>query len=168
MKAKALALFFLLIALLLPTRLSLAADLPEEAIALGGLKIGSSHAYVESIYGTPNNMDNSSTWNISPDRSPVQILFYDYGKLRISIRTDSDSVMIATAVTADIETPQGLHVGNTVADIEQAFGCLPEKLAGNGLPFTDIYRYEGTDASLVFYTNPEGTITEIHLMENLF
>ena len=167
MKAKALALFFLLIALLLPTRLSSAA-LPEEALSLGGLKIGDSRAYVESIYGTPNSMDNSSTWNIGPDRSPVQILFYDYGKLRISIRTDSDSVMITTAVTDGIETPQGLHVGNTVADIERVFGCLPEKLEGNGLPFTDIYRYEGTDASLVFYTNTEGTITEIHLMENLF
>ena len=102
------------------------------------------------------------------NRSPVQILFYDYGKLRISIRTDRDSVMIVTAVTADIETPQGLHVGNTVADIERTFGHLPEKSEGNGLPFTDVYRYEGADASLVFYTDQEGTITEIHLVENLF
>ena len=36
------------------------------------------------------------------------------------------------------------------------------------MPFTDVYRYEGADASLVFYTNQAGTITEIHLMENLF
>lgn len=33
---------------------------------------------------------------------------------------------------------------------------------------TEAYRYEGTDTSLVFYTDQEGTITEIHLMENLF
>ena len=64
--------------------------------------------------------------------------------------------------------PQGLHVGNTIVDIEQAFGYLPEKLEGNGLPFTDLYRYEDTDASLVFYTDQEGTIIEIHLIENLF
>ena len=33
---------------------------------------------------------------------------------------------------------------------------------------TEAYRYEGTDTSLVFYTDQESTITEIHLMENLF
>ena len=53
MKAKALARFLLLVALLLPTHLSAATALPEEALSLGGLKIGSSRAYVESIYGHP-------------------------------------------------------------------------------------------------------------------
>lgn len=39
MKAKALARFLLLVALLLPTHLSSATALPEEALSLGGLKI---------------------------------------------------------------------------------------------------------------------------------
>ena len=73
-----------------------------------------------------------------------------------------------SAITNDIERPQWLHVGNTVANIEQAFGYLPGKLEGSGLPFTDVYCYEGANSSLVFYTDQEGMITEIHLIENLF
>ena len=34
--------------------------------------------------------------------------------------------------------------------------------------FTDVYRYEDSASSLAFYTDQEGTITEIHLIENLF
>ena len=170
MKAKALARFLLLVALLLPTHLSSAADLPEEAHSLGGLKIGSSRAYVESIYGTPDRLESSMYTNIGPNHSDVKVLYYYYGNsFKLLIRTDRDSVMdINTTANNGIETPQGLHVGSTTADIERTFGWLPEGLEGNGTPMNYAYSYEGIDSTLIFYTYEDGTIYEIRLMEDLF
>ena len=170
MKAKALARFLLLVALLLPTRLSSATDLPEEAIALGGLKIGSSRAYVESIYGPPDRLESSMYTNIGPNHSDVKVLYYYYGNsFKILIRTDRDSVMdINTTSNNGIETPQGLHVGSTTADIKRTFGYLPEGLEGNSGEPDYAYSYEGAGSTLIFYTHGDGTIYEIRLMEDLF
>ena len=114
---------FLLLALLLPASLCAAAEVPEEDVAIGGIRIGSTISYVESIYGEPNRIERPGGWNSFPDNPKVYGIHYSYGSsVVMRFRADNET-LYAMEVTEDngFQTPRGIHVGSTRADIIRAY-----------------------------------------------
>lgn len=114
---------FLLLALLLPSSLCAAAEVPEKDVAIGGIRIGSTISYVESIYGEPDRIERPGGWNSFPDNPKVYGIHYYYGSsVVMRFRADNET-LYAMEVTEDngFQTPHGIHVGSTRADIIRAY-----------------------------------------------
>ena len=154
----------LLTLLLLPASLS-SAEITDEDMALGGIRIGDTRAAVEALYGKGNRVaDGVDVWN----GEDVGIHAIDYGaSLHVTYRSsDRGWHVISVHLGVDdvnkyshtptedacsIETPRGIHLDSTREDLEAAYGYLPKPKCSNNAPPVCGYFYEGDTAKLAFY-----------------
>ena len=164
MKIKSLLCAAILALILLPAALC-AAEITDEDMALGGIRIGDTRAAVEELYGGGNHYaDGVSVWN----GEHVGIHFIDYGasllvKYRstergwhvISVHLGVNDVNKYNAEPSEesrsLETPRGIHLDSTKKDLEEAYGYLPKPKCSNNAPPVCGYFYEGETAQIAFY-----------------
>ena len=154
----------LLTLLLLPASLS-SAEITDEDMALGGIRIGDTRAAVEALYGKGNRVaDGVDVWN----GEDVGIHAIDYGaSLHVTYRSsDSGWHVISVHLGVDdvneylskpfeeaqsLETPRGIHLDSTREDLEAAYGYVPKPKCSHNAPPVCGYFYEGDTAKLAFY-----------------
>ena len=154
----------LLTLLLLPASLS-SAEITDEDMALGGIRIGDTRAAVEALYGKGNRVaDGVDVWN----GEDVGIHAIDYGaSLHVTYRSsDRGWHVISVHLGVDdvneylskpfeeaqsLETPRGIHLDSTREDLEAAYGYVPKPKCSHNAPPVCGYFYEGDTAKLAFY-----------------
>ena len=154
----------LLALILLPASLC-AADLPDEDMALGGIRIGDTRAEVEEIYGRGNRYaDGVDVWN----GEDVGIHAIDYGaSLNVTYRSSSlgwhvisvhlgvndvnDYLSKPSEESRYLETPRGIHLDSTAEDLEEAYGYLPKPKCSHNAPPVCGYFYDSDTAQIAFY-----------------
>lgn len=164
MKIKSLLCATILALILLPAALC-AAEITDEDMALGGIRIGDTRAEVEELYGGGNHYaDGVSVWN----GEHVGIHVIDYGaSLSVTYRsTDRSWHVISVHLgvndvneyntkpsdeARNFETPRGIHLDSTREDLEAAYGYLPKPKCSNNAPPVCGYFYDGETAQLAFY-----------------
>ena len=166
MKIKSLLCAALLALILLPAALC-AAEITDEDMALGGIRIGDTRAAVEELYGGGNHYaDGVSVWN----GEHVGIHFIDYGASLLVKYRSTERGWHVTAVRLGVDvngmdkyrskpseasqsftTPRGIHLGSTADDLEAAYGCLPKPKCNHNVPPVCGYFYEGETAQIAFY-----------------
>ena len=168
MKIKSWLCAAILALILLPAALC-AAEITEEDMALGGIRLGATRAEVEELYGNGNHYaDGVDVWN----GEDVGIHAIDYGaSLHVTYRSsDRGWHVISVHLGVDdvneylskpseesqsLETPRGIHLDSTKEDLAEAYGCLPKPKCSNNAPPICGYCYDGETAQLVFYICPE-------------
>ena len=157
-----------ILAFILPASLA-SAQLTDEDMALGGIHIGDTRAEVEELYGNGNHYaDGVEVWN----GEDVGIHAIDYGaSLHVTYRSsDSGWHVISVHLGVDdvneylskpseeaqsLETPRGIHLESTRADLEVAYGYIPKPKCSHNAPPVCGYFYDGDSASIAFYICPE-------------
>ena len=153
-----------ILAFILPASLA-SAQLTDEDMALGGIRIGDTRAEVEALYGKGNRVaDGVTVWN----GEDVGIHAIDYGaSLSVTYRSSGMgwhviSVHLGvndvneynrrpTEEAQRFETPRGIHLESTRADLEVAYGYIPKPKCSHNAPPVCGYFYEGDTAKLGFY-----------------
>ena len=154
----------LLTLLLLPASLS-SAEITDEDMALGGIRIGDTRAEVEELYGKGNRVaDGVDVWN--GEDVGMHVIDYgaslsvtyrssDMGWHVISVHLGVNDVNEYNAKPSDeariFETPRGIHLDSTREDLEAAYGYLPKPKCSNNAPPVCGYFYDGETAQLEFY-----------------
>ena len=157
-----------ILAFILPASLA-SAQLTDEDMALGGIHIGDTRAAVEALYGKGNRVaDGVDVWN----GEDVGIHAIDYGaSLHVTYRSSDMgwhviSVHLGvndvneynrrpTEEAQRFETPRGIHLESTRADLEVAYGYIPKPKCSHNAPPVCGYFYDGGSASIAFYICPE-------------
>ena len=157
-----------ILAFILPASLA-SAQLTDEDMALGGIRIGDTRAEVEELYGNGNHYaDGVDVWN----GEDVGIHAIDYGaSLHVTYRsTERGWHVISVHLGVDdvneylskpseesqsLETPRGIHLESTRADLEAAYGYIPKPKCSHNAPPVCGYFYDGDSASIAFYICPE-------------
>lgn len=158
-------LFTLLLALFLIPAAANAAELSNEAMALGGIRIGDTMQDVEEVYGEGEHIaDGVTKWG----GTTVHICAYDYdASLVVQYRKEGDVYRVLSVhlgvndvneyihAPSDralmIETPHGIHLDSTLEDLEAAYGYIPKAKCGHTAPPVCGYFYNSADAVLAFY-----------------
>lgn len=166
MKLKSLLCAALLALILLPASLCVA-EITDEDMALGGIRIGDTRAEVEALYGRGNRVaDGVDVWN----GEDVGMHVIDYGASLsvtyrssgmgwhvISVHLGVNDVNEYNAEPSDesqsLETPRGIHLGSTREDLEEAYGYLPKPKCSNNAPPVCGYFYDDASgaAQIAFY-----------------
>ena len=154
----------LLTLLLLPASLS-SAEITDEDMALGGIRIGMTRAEVEGLYGSGNHVaDGVDVWN----GEDVGMHVIDYGAsllvtyrstdrgwhvtaVRLGVNNVNEYNMRPTEEAQRFETPRGIHLDSTREDLEAAYGYIPKPKCSHNAPPVCGYFYEGDTAKLAFY-----------------
>lgn len=168
-------LYALLLCILLVPASLCAAEITDEDMALGGIRIGDTMWAVQKLYGKGAHVaDGVQEYN----GEMVGLRAYDYGHtLVVEYRKDPDMYRVTSVslgvndVNDDIhapsedarrfETPRGIHLDSTRADLEAAYGYIPKPNCSHNAPPVCGYFYEGESASLTFYICPKHS-TGIH------
>ena len=163
MKIKSLLCAAILALILLPAALC-AAEITDEDMALGGIRIGDTRAAVEALYGKGEHVaDGVDVWN----GEDVGMHVIDYGASLsvtyrssdrgwhvISVHLGVNNVNEYNAEPSDeariFETPRGIHLSSTPKDLEAAYGCLPKPEYSNHAPPICTYTYETAATELTF------------------
>ncbi len=139
------ALFYMLFSLLavMPSE----ARIPDSAITMGGISIGSTEAYLRSTYGKPKSM--SRAW-YAPRKQYVKE--YNYGdSFFVSILEGSGTVFRMQSLERhnNIHTAAGITIGSSLQDVLRSYG-YPDLRQIDGE--SDYYWYFGSGAkgNLVF------------------
>ena len=152
--------------ILLPASLS-SAEITDEDMALGGIRIGMTRAEVEELYGKGNHYaDGVEVWN----GEDVGIHAIDYGaSLHVTYRSsDRGWHVISVHLGVDdvneylskpseesqsLETPRGIHLDSTAEDLEAAYGYLPKPKCSHNAPPICGYFYDSASgtAQIAFY-----------------
>lgn len=150
--------------ILLPASLS-SAEITDEDMALGGIRIGDTRAAVEELYGKGNHYaDGVEVWN----GEDVGIHAIDYGASLLVTYRSTERGWHVTAVrlgvndvneyntepseeAQSLETPRGIHLDSTAEDLEEAYGYIPKPKCSHNAPPVCGYFYEGDTAKLAFY-----------------
>ena len=160
--------FFLaaILAFILPASLA-SAQLTDEDMALGGIRIGMTRAEVEELYGSGMAIADGVEEQDGIITASNQVR--DYGHtLTVSYRQAADddarvtSVMLGvndvneynmrpTEEAQHFETPRGIHLDSTREDLEAAYGYIPKPKCSHNAPPVCGYFYEGDTAKLAFY-----------------
>lgn len=154
--------------LLLCQTTSLARQMPKEEISIGGLTIGCTMGYVESLYGAPPQ----KKWqeDRSHPRTVVYYITYEYSPtFNVIGRTtkgqsyedEQNAKLYSVSVKDDsLSTPSGITVGMPYKAVAEMFGEAPKRTFPNGQSFY-MHSFRGSD--MYFYVNAEEIITEIHI-----
>ena len=164
MKIKSLLCAAILALILLPAALC-AAEITDEDMALGGIRIGDTRAAVEALYGKGNRVaDGVDVWN----GEDVGMHVIDYGaSLSVTYRSSDRGWHVISVhlgvndvneyntkpsdEARNFETPRGIHLDSTAEDLEAAYGYLPKPKCSNNAPPVCGYFYDGETAQLAFY-----------------
>ena len=124
-----------------------AARVPDSAIAMGGISIGSTEDYLRSTYGSPKSM--SRTW-YAPRKQYVRE--YNYGdSFFLSVLEKSGTVFRMQSLKKhnNIRTAGGITIGSALQDVLRVYG-YPDLRQIDGE--SDYYWYFGSGAkgNLVF------------------
>ncbi len=154
--------------LLLCQTTSLARQLPKEEISIGGLTIGCTMGYVESLYGAPPQ----KKWQEDRrhPRTVVYYITYEYSPtFKVIGRTtkgqsyeDEQDAKIYSIIVKDdsVSTPSGITVGMPYKVVAEMFGESQKRTFPNGQDF-HMHSFRGLD--IYFEVNSEDIITEIHM-----
>ncbi len=96
------------------------ARVPDSALALGGISIGSTEAYVKATYGKPKTMSREY---YAPRKEYIHE--YNYGdSFYISILESTGTVfrMMSMDHHNNVATPKGIKIGSTLQDVLRAYG----------------------------------------------
>ena len=164
MKIKSLLCAAILALILLPAALC-AAEITDEDMALGGIRIGDTRAAVEALYGKGNRVaDGVDVWN----GEDVGMHVIDYGaSLSVTYRSsdmgwhvisvhlgvdDVNAYLSPPSEEAQLfTTPRGIHLESTAEDLAEAYGYLPKPKCSHNAPPVCGYCYDGETAQLTFY-----------------
>ena len=166
MKIKSWLCAAILALILLPAALC-AAEITEEDMALGGIRLGATRAEVEELYGNGNHYaDGVDVWN----GEDVGIHAIDYGaSLHVTYRSsDRGWHVISVHLGVDdvneylskpseesqsLETPRGIHLDSTLEDLNAVYGYIPKPECSHNAPPVCGYFYDSADAdaALAFY-----------------
>lgn len=124
-----------------------AARVPDSAIAMGGISIGSTESYLKSTYGKPKSM--SRTW-YAPRKQYVRE--YNYGdSFFVSVLEGNGTVFRMQSLERHnkIHTAAGITIGSSLQDVLRSYG-YPDLRQIDGE--SDYYWYFGSGAkgNLVF------------------
>ena len=149
--------FFIALALAASFCGAAAAKVTDEQIALGGITIGSTEAYVRQTYGPPKSIERSF---FAPRNQFIRD--YQYGEsFLVSILETDGTVfrMMSMGQKNGIATPAGVKVGDPFTDVISKYG-YPDLRQIDGE--TDYYWYfgEGEKGNLVFHIS-YGKVTGI-------
>ena len=152
--------------ILLPASLS-SAEITDEDMALGGIRIGMTRAEVEELYGSGMAIADGVEEQDGIITASNQVR--DYGHtLTVSYRQAADDDARVTSVmlgvndvneynaepseeSRSLETPRGIHLDSTREDLEAAYGYIPKPKCSHNAPPVCGYFYEGDTAKLAFY-----------------
>ena len=173
MKIKSFLYAFLVALLLIPAAATAAepsetaavVELAEDEMALGDIRIGDTKEDVEARYGAGCNVAGGV---MERDGEMVGCHVYDYGaSLHVTYRMDADGAhVIGVHVGVNdvnkyiespseqarmIETPSGIRLDSTRADLMTAYGFVPKPKCGHTAPPVCGYFYDGGEAQLAFY-----------------
>ena len=154
----------LLALILLPASLC-AADLPDEDMALGGIRIGDTRAEVEEIYGAGTDIAGGVK---KYNGEIVGVRVIDYGaslhvtycggdgnwhviSVHLGVNDVNDYFSKPSEESRYLETPRGIHLDSTVEDLEEAYGYLPKPKCSRNAPPVCGYFYDGDTAQIAFY-----------------
>ena len=164
MKIKSLLCAAILARILLPAALC-TAEITDEDMALGGIRIGDTRAAVEALYGKGNHVaDGVDVWN----GEDVGMHVIDYGaSLSVTYRSSDRGWHVISVhlgvndvneynvkpseESRSFETPRGIHLDSTREDLEEAYGYLPKPKCSNNAPPVCGYFYDGDTAQIAFY-----------------
>lgn len=96
------------------------ARVPDSALALGGISIGSTEAYVKATYGKPKTLTRTY---YAPRKSYIRE--YNYGNsFYISILESTGTVfrMMSMDHHNNVATPKGIKIGSTLQELLRAYG----------------------------------------------
>ena len=157
--------FTLLLALLLLPAAGGAAELADEEMALGGIRLGDTMEEVEADYGEGDHIaDGVTKWG----GTTVHTFACDYGdSLVVQYRDEGDACRVIgvhlgvnnvnhysqrpSDEAQEIETPSGIHLDSTLDDLKAAYGYIPKPECGHSAPPVCGYFYNSADAVLAFY-----------------
>jgi len=152
--------------ILLPASLS-SAEITDEDMALGGIRIGMTRAEVEELYSSGMAIADGVEEQDGIITASNQVR--DYGHtLTVSYRQAADddarvtSVMLGvndvneynmrpTEEAQHFETPRGIHLDSTREDLEAAYGYIPKPKCSHNAPPVCGYFYDGDTAQIAFY-----------------
>lgn len=125
------------------------ARIDADQVAIGGITLGSTMDYVESIYGSPSANFRRSF-----------IIHHEYGQ---SFAMDSYNGYVTRVITTGhngIATPGGVLVGMPADVLNDVYGKADAVSHSQGIT---IYHYRGSGTSnvLMFFINSNGVISEI-------
>ena len=164
MKIKSWLCAAILALILLPAALC-AAEITEEDMALGGIRLGDTMEDVEAVYGEGDHIaDGVKKWG----GTTVHIFACDYGdSLVVQYRDEGDACRVISVhlgvnnvnkysqrpsnEAQMIETPSGIHLDSTLEDLEAVYGYIPKPECGHNAPPVCGYFYNTADAVLAFY-----------------
>lgn len=96
------------------------AQVPDSALALGGISIGSTEAYVKATYGKPKTLTREY---YAPRKSYIRE--YNYGdSFYISVLESTGTVfrMMSMDHHNNVSTPKGIKIGSTLQELLRAYG----------------------------------------------
>ena len=168
MKIKAFLAAMLLAFLLLPAALC-AAEITDEDMALGGIRIGDTMWAVQKLYGKGEHVaDGVQEYN----DEMVGLRAYDYGhtlvveyrkdpdvyrvtSVHLGVNNVNDYIHTPSEEAQHFETPHGIHLESTREDLEAAYGYIPKPKCSHNAPPVCGYFYDGGSTSIAFYICPE-------------
>lgn len=124
----------MLIAVFLSVSAVCAAQISQDEVALGGIKLGAKREYVESVYGQPTTRINRNGG-----------VLYDYnGTFQIFFASGKFMYWMKTTANNGIGTPSGVKVGMDYSVLDR---------------YGEIYRKETEDGVTYYYYWAPGRIT---------
>lgn len=164
MKIRPVLFIALLAFLILPASLC-AAEITEEDMALGGIRIGMTIEEVEELYGEPEDFEDA----VMPrQKGEYAVRTYDYGdtfcvtflaavgedytvgSVYLGAKEVNEYNRRPTERACTFKTPRGIHLSSTPKDLEAAYGCLPKPEYSNHAPPICTYTYETDATELTF------------------
>ena len=158
-----------LLALIIVPASLCAAQITDEDMALGGIRLGMTARAVEDLYGAPDVIEDGAQGFVSGELVILRTCTYKSLSLQVRFLPDEGGVydvMVGrneanpyieevTDAAREIATPQGIRPGSTREDLEAAYGSIPKPKCDNKAPPTCGYFYENAAAKLGFYICPE-------------
>ena len=151
-----------LCALLLPVHLCAATELPDEDMALGGIRIGMTIEEVEELCGEPadflDRMEGRYAVRIYDYGDTFRVKFrqsegedYTVNMVFLGVNDVNDYIYAPSEEAKSFETPRGIRLDSTKEDLEAAYGYLPKPKCSHNAPPVCGYFYDGDSAGLAFY-----------------
>lgn len=140
----------LVLGVLLPWGSVADARIPDSSIAMGGISIGSTEAYVKATYGKPKTVSREY---YAPRKAYIHE--YNYGdSFYISILESTGTVfrMMSMDHHNNVSTPAGITIGSPLQDVLRAYGN-PDLHQIDGEVDHYWYMGSGEKGNLVFHVS---------------
>lgn len=136
-------------------------EIPEEDIAVGGINLGTTRDYVQSVYGEPDNIERK---NLNYGSEIIHLEINRYGtSFFVTYDLDTNRVVeVKSTGNNGLKVPAGFAVGDNISDVRKYYNGAGFSRKKNEQHYTaDWY------LNLHFEADSKGKIKEIIASANL-